>query len=141
MILAFSFIGLRLDPKSAEDEADERAPGLSNEKGANEPDFQFAQSGAEDETKVEMDKHDQPRKGTPNHHLNKHTLATFAHRKAQPNKAREDSVDGGDFGTQPAKVSRAGIAKILGAGFICGGGIAAMREFPFQRASHGRALQ
>ncbi|KAK4048351.1 hypothetical protein OIV83_004873 [Microbotryomycetes sp. JL201] len=37
-----------------------------------------------------------------------------------------DAHDGGDFGLRPATVSWTGIAKILGAGFICGGGIAAM---------------
>ncbi|GAA5915015.1 hypothetical protein JCM5296_003832 [Sporobolomyces johnsonii] len=38
----------------------------------------------------------------------------------------DDSDDGGDFGMHSATVSKGGVAKILGAGIICGGGIAAM---------------
>jgi len=44
--------------------------------------------------------------------------------KGEDDEARDD---GGDFGVNAAKVSKAGVAKILGAGVICGGGIAAMR--------------
>lgn len=49
-------------------------------------------------------------------------------RKEQEEREDEAEDDGGDFGVHAAKVSKAGVAKILGAGVICGGGIAAMRE-------------
>lgn len=39
-----------------------------------------------------------------------------------------DDEDDGDFGVNPARVSAGGVIKILIAGFVCGGGIAAMRE-------------
>ncbi|GAA5904048.1 hypothetical protein JCM6882_003811 [Rhodosporidiobolus microsporus] len=38
----------------------------------------------------------------------------------------EKSEDGGDFGVNAATVSRWGVAKVLAAGVVCGGGIAAM---------------
>ncbi|GAA5874518.1 hypothetical protein JCM16303_002891 [Sporobolomyces ruberrimus] len=47
-------------------------------------------------------------------------------RKEQEEREDEAEDDGGDFGVHAAKVSKAGVAKILGAGVICGGGIAAM---------------
>lgn len=42
--------------------------------------------------------------------------------------SRGSEDDTGEFGMVPAKVSISGIAKIVGSGIICGGGIAAMRE-------------
>jgi hypothetical protein len=42
----------------------------------------------------------------------------------------ERSEDGGDFGVHAASVSAWGVAKVLIAGIVCGGGIAAMRAFP-----------
>ncbi|KDE08785.1 hypothetical protein MVLG_00891 [Microbotryum lychnidis-dioicae p1A1 Lamole] len=46
--------------------------------------------------------------------------------RKQFNKNLDEEEDGGEFGVVPASVSILGVAKILGAGCICGGGIAAM---------------
>lgn len=51
-------------------------------------------------------------------------------------EAEEKSEDGGDFGVHAASVSRWGVAKVLLAGIVCGGGIAAMRAFFSSRFSH-----
>ena len=54
-------------------------------------------------------------------------------RRQQEEDEEEDdkSEDGGDFGVNSASVSRWGVFKVLMAGIVCGGGIAAMRAFPF----------
>ena len=54
-----------------------------------------------------------------------------AKEKQRVEEGKEDDEEardeGGDFGVHAARVSKAGVSKILGAGVICGGGIAAMR--------------
>ncbi|GAA6028392.1 hypothetical protein JCM8097_007009 [Rhodosporidiobolus ruineniae] len=48
------------------------------------------------------------------------------HRADEDEKDDDDSDDGGEFGIYAAKVSLWGAAKVLVAGIVCGGGIAAM---------------
>ncbi|KAK4702911.1 hypothetical protein P7C70_g3315, partial [Phenoliferia sp. Uapishka_3] len=49
-----------------------------------------------------------------------------AYKETKTDLETEEDDDGGDFGLHPAKVSTVGVLTILGAGFLCGGGIAAM---------------
>lgn len=131
MILAFSFIGLRLDPKANAEEADAEALAEErSEKGATDTEGE----GQATDEKVDGDNEHAVSKRASFHGGSRtHAIVNLPLplRKAKQVAPKEDSAaakDGGDFGTQPVKVSLAGAAKILGAGFICGGGIAAMRE-------------
>lgn len=65
-----------------------------------------------------------------------------------PHVDETDEGEEGEFGANPARVSTGGILRILGAGVICGGGIAAMRKFlvsvsggVFFGGGHGRMIQ
>ncbi|GAA5975721.1 hypothetical protein JCM11641_005847 [Rhodosporidiobolus odoratus] len=156
MILAFSFIGLRLNAppwrarisdeeegslRSSEQAFEARLPEMRrNDSSCDQKSPEIATGGAFDPD-VKVD---------PSHHQTRFTLPT-GHRLslpgaslspskvgASPGKEKgrfedddddeddEDTADGGDFGVHAASVSRWGIAKVLIAGVICGGGIAAM---------------
>ncbi|KAM0791207.1 hypothetical protein ACM66B_005689 [Microbotryomycetes sp. NB124-2] len=152
MITAFSVIGLRLDSKAVPDSASDH---LNNsEKG--QPDnpqelklerFQdYAQphkpntagSGVDSDELHDSKQHDVSSKRFSKNlrngsavtsafvHLPLHRKPSKQTHAQSATEANDDDNDGGDFGLRPATVSWTGIAKILGAGVICGGGIAAM---------------
>lgn len=141
MILAFSFIGLRLEKRRPEGGSidGEDAPRRSG----SEADFDLEQRGATSPVsgddkpameEVELDAKDKrsswhPRSGSliPSKAAAIINLPRQRKQEEASEKAEADE-DGGEFGTRPAKVSTAGIVKILAAGIIAGGGIAAMRE-------------
>ncbi|KAK4053883.1 hypothetical protein OIO90_003720 [Microbotryomycetes sp. JL221] len=146
MILAFSVIGLRLDSKSVPDEASDQVN--ASEQG-NIGDNQLANSNTlhdqyhgssnapHNEKISDSDDADAKLDKRSSKHLLPNATAAFVslplHRKHDKPKTKRplskdvsDEDEGGDFGLRPATVSWAGVAKILGAGVICGGGIAAM---------------
>jgi hypothetical protein len=151
MILAFSFIGLRLDARrqpesSSVDEDEPRNSG--NEKEFVDPETGMRSPDEEIPTQDELDTKDRrsswhPRSGSlvpskaaaiinlPRRQKEKEAITEKA--------ADEAEEDEGEFGTRPAKVSIAGMAKILTAGIIAGGGIAAMRELKPRASSKRRA--
>lgn len=148
MILAFSFIGLRLDSRR-QPESDSVAGDEPRNSGS-EKEFVDPEAGArlpeeDSPTQDEIDHKDRrfswhPRSGSlvpskaaaiinlPRPRKEKEVITEKA--------ADEAEEDEGEFGTRPAKVSIGGLAKILTAGIIAGGGIAAMREL--RRASSQR---
>ncbi|KAL8278451.1 hypothetical protein RQP46_009141 [Phenoliferia psychrophenolica] len=97
MIIAFSFIGLRIGGGSSSSRQRGGASAIG-EKSGEETTFQIldGESGLK------------------------------AYPSAGGAAGTEDEDDGGDFGMHPASVSARGVVKILAAGLICGGGIAAM---------------
>ncbi|GAA6000073.1 hypothetical protein JCM10207_006038 [Rhodosporidiobolus poonsookiae] len=160
MILAFSFIGLRISPpkwrSSLTDE--EQGSARSSEKGVQQGDgFEdelaqmngespeakspdLATGGAFDpDLKIEPPSQ-QTRFNLPggrkmsltpaafNVTLPKRGKAPVEEKKPEEDDEDDDhsSADGGDFGVNAASVSRWGVIKVLMAGIVCGGGIAAM---------------
>lgn len=141
MILAFSFIGLRFDGARRKHERE-----VELEKF--DPEGQFDLEPTPPALSLEQ---------TPTDHKTESDSKRFSWNgaKAQQSvislplpgkRSRPDSMDstkkramddgdsfdsendGGEFGVNPAGLSGWAIAKILGAGIICGGGVAGMRE-------------
>lgn len=142
MIIAFSFVGLRLDSKRTSHSED---GGEHNSEKDHHDRFQLDthidcpneidSKGPEDDPDKDAGSRFSwhPRKAslTPGQVINlplprRNTPAKQASRKSGD---PEEDDDEGEFGTAPVPVSLGGLAKILGAGIICGGGVAAMREF------------
>ena len=135
MILAFSFIGLRLNAPTAKlpNEEDELAMVDSLEDVPDET--EYAGQGRTDDKprpKTSSTSNSLPPPSSFSRSASqrrKEASSTVKEQDPRDTKEEDDEIrdDGGDFGVHAAKVSKAGVAKILGAGVICGGGIAAMR--------------
>ncbi|KAM0753752.1 hypothetical protein T439DRAFT_377899 [Meredithblackwellia eburnea MCA 4105] len=111
MIIAFSFIGLRMQ-SSHESRMDE----LEGEKAAG------GAARNNDSTFEEEEEHEQRARGFDD---SEGEGAPYGNKDNSKSHASSED-DGGDFGLNPTRVSLKGLFKILGAGFICGGGVAAM---------------
>ncbi|ORY81774.1 hypothetical protein BCR35DRAFT_352280 [Leucosporidium creatinivorum] len=139
MILAFSFIGLRLDgrrqPESDSVDGDEPR-NSGSEKEFVDPEAGVRSPEEEDSpTQEEMDAKDRRFSWHPRNGSLVPSKAAAIINLPRPRKEKEviaekgvdeAEEDEGEFGTRPAKVSIGGMAKILTAGIIAGGGIAAM---------------
>ncbi|GAA5893557.1 uncharacterized protein JCM6883_003558 [Sporobolomyces salmoneus] len=129
MILAFSFIGLRFNAPVAKvpREDDELEPVDSLEEGD-----KFEDEAPEERkirpTTAQTDK--TTLSSISFMAKNRSVWESSAKEKQREDEAGEDDEEAreerGEFGVHSATVSKAGVAKILGAGVICGGGIAAM---------------
>ncbi|GAA5948147.1 hypothetical protein JCM3765_007129 [Sporobolomyces pararoseus] len=131
MILAFSFIGLRFNAPSPKlpAEGDDLEVVDSLEDGD-----KFDGDATLDDkvrpTTAQTDKTSRFNNLSSALPKTKSGWESSAKEKQRVEDGKEDDEeardDGGDFGVHAARVSKAGVAKILGAGVICGGGIAAM---------------
>ena len=137
MILAFSFIGLRLDSRRIPDSAESSAAEEEAARSEKDSELGGGPRSPSDEEQQEEDVKDKrfswhPRNGS----LVPSKAAAIVNlprprkeeKELEKQALEEDAGDEGEFGTRPAKVSLAGKTKILAAGIIAGGGIAAMRE-------------
>ncbi|BGP02337.1 MHYT domain signaling protein [Rhodotorula toruloides] len=152
MIIAFSFIGLRFDvprwrsrmadveqgslPEKSDDTAYDDEYGTDN---LDKKDADFA-TGAAFDPDVKADSPEDGRQTRfhlpPGRKMSLSSTFDVAlpkrHNKVAEEKKRavededEETEDGGDFGVGGARLSGSGVAKILLAGIVCGGGIAAM---------------
>ncbi|BGP24991.1 MHYT domain signaling protein [Rhodotorula toruloides] len=152
MIIAFSFIGLRFDLPGWRSRLADVEQGSSAEKsddtayddeygtdGIDKKDAEFA-TGAAFDPDVKADSPEDGRQTRfnlpPGRKMPLSSTFDIAlpkrHNKVAEEKKRavededEETEDGGDFGVGGVRLSGSGVAKILLAGIVCGGGIAAM---------------
>ncbi|SCZ88836.1 BZ3500_MvSof-1268-A1-R1_Chr2-1g04667 [Microbotryum saponariae] len=149
MVIAFSFIGLRLDGR--------RKNRSGSDVGQTDEEYEYVLGTPELELEVSKSRisrgddkarSEPPERATaglpggaetahPSDTTPKHGVSKLSHislpgrtkgrgSRKQSNKNLDEEEDDGEFGVVPASVSVVGVAKILGAGCICGGGIAAM---------------
>jgi hypothetical protein len=164
MIIAFSFIGLRLgaptwrprltDEEQASTRSSEKAPEHDEDHFDDEPidggldAKDTAPSGGAFDPDLKVDGQ-QTRFALPGGRKMSLAGTAFAvnlpkrgnkapekemrekRREEDDEEEEEHSEDGGDFGVHAASLSAWGIAKVLIAGIVCGGGIAAMRTSCF----------
>ncbi|GAA5925475.1 uncharacterized protein JCM15063_005034 [Sporobolomyces koalae] len=136
MILAFSFIGLRFRTQACEPhQIEEGLTGSTSHEREDMDDKLNSEYPLDVKERPETGQTDQNKRHrifSSSSLLSRpppaHGLRSTKHSSMGDSQDEEEDLqeDGGDFGVHTAKVSRAGVAKIIGAGVICGGGIAAM---------------
>lgn len=149
MIIAFSFIGLRFDVPGWRSRMVDVEQGSAVEKSVDtayddvygtddvkDPDFA---TGAAFDPDIKADSPESGRQTRFNlpparkmsltsafDTLPKRNPSKVAQEKKRASEDEDETDDGGDFGVGGARLSASGVAKILLAGIVCGGGIAAM---------------
>lgn len=135
MILAFSFIGLRIDSHWWPSRNFKAGRAMDQKGEAVDVELELEEATG----KAALRR--QGRRGAVGDMAGVMSSASLCGSAARPSPAKrkdcydEDSDDSeeeddneGEFGTSPARLSGRGAARILGAGVVCGGGIVSMRS-------------